>query len=228
MRSQNSKLDLTLLILAILVLQVILSAGLLLRVNQIYRWTLESEAATSAHVTDTSLTEGVSPDDDPFIGPADAPVTIVEFSDFACGHCRETQETLARIRDAYGDQVRVVFRDFPLEGVGSASFTAALAAECADDQGAFWAMHDLLFENQPVFDRGSLRSYATGLGLDMEQFDNCLESEEHQAEVMHDVEDGRSYGVAATPTFFVNGRRLVGTVSFSIFQRAIGETLQER
>lgn len=224
MRSEIHKPDLTLLVLIILILQVILSAGLLIRVNQVYRWV----ATANPQMIDISLLSDVSPDDDPFVGPATAPVTIVEFSDFACSHCREVQETLAQVRESYGDRVRIIFRDFPLEGPGTPSFTAALAGECADDQGAFWEMHALLFENQPVFDRGSLRSYAASLALDMEQFNNCLEAEEHQTEIMHDVEDARSYGVSVTPTFFVNGRRLVGTVSFSIFRRAIDEALQER
>ncbi len=228
MTAPTRKPDLTLLVVGLLVLQEVLLAGLLVRINQVYRWLAEGRAAAGAPTTGISLVQGVSPDDDPFIGPATAPVTIVEFLDFGCGACQMAQKTLAQIREAYGDRVRIVVRDFPLEGPGSSSFIAALAAECADDQGAFWAMHDLLFANRPAFARGSLRSYAAGLGLDLAQFQRCLDSETSQAEILHDHEDGVSYGVSSTPTFFVNGRRLVGTVSFSVFQRAIDEALRER
>lgn len=223
---RSNKPDLTLLVVGILVLQVVLVAGLLVRINQVYRWMAESRAVANSSMTDISLVRDVSSDDDPFIGPVTAAVTIVEFSDFGCGACRQAQETLAQIRATYGDEVRIVVRDFPLEGPGSSSFTAALAAECADEQGAFWAMHDLLFANQPAFDQSSLRSYASSLELDLDQFQRCMVSQAGQAEILHDYEAGVSYGVGSTPTFFVNGRRLVGAVSFSVFERAIGEALQ--
>jgi len=225
-KSPTSKPDLTFLVLAVLVLQTVLLAGLLVRTNQVYRWVAKDGA--TAPMTEISLVDHVSADDDPSTGPPTAPVTIVEFSDFSCGHCREAQETLEQVKKRYGDRVQIVFRDFPLEGEVSGSFMAALAAECADDQNAFWEMHDLLFEKQPAFDKGSLRSYAVSLGLDGEQFQNCLESKDHQDEILHDREEGVSYGVSGTPTFFVNGRRLIGTVAFSIFERAIDEALQER
>lgn len=219
----------TALILGLLALQVALSAGILLRVNEVYRIALETGATTSGATTNFApLVSDVSPDDDPFVGSSDAPITIVEFSDFGCGHCRATQEALAQVKQAYGDQVRIVYRDFPLEGPGSASFTAAEAAECADDQGAFWVMHDLLFEKQPAFDRGSVRSYAASLGLDEEPFDSCLLSERHRDEILHDRDEGRSYGVSGPPTFFVNGRRLVGSVSYSVFEHAIEDALKNQ
>lgn len=193
----------TILVLGLLALQVALSAGILLRINKLYRMTLTTETGAGAATSDFAfLVNNVSPDDDPFIGSINAPITIVEFSDFSCTHCRAAEEALTQVKQEYGDQVRIVYRDFPLEGPGSASFTAAQAAECADDQRAFWVMHDLLFEKQPAFDRGSVRSYAASLGLDMEQFDNCLSSEKYRDEILHDQDDGRSYGVAGTPTFF--------------------------
>lgn len=217
----------TVLILSLLALQVALSAGILLRVNELYRMALTTEtSAGGATAGFAPLVSNVSPDDDPFVGSIDAPITIVEFSDFGCGHCRAAQEALAQVKQEYGDQVRIVYRDFPLEGPGSASFTAAQAAECADDQGAFWVMHDLLFEQQPAFDRGSVRSYAASLELDVEQFDGCLQSEKYRDEILHDRDEGRSYGVSGTPTFFVNGRRLVGSVSHSVFEHAIEDALR--
>jgi len=227
-RLQSKTPDLTLLVVGILLLQVVLQAALLVRTNRVYRWIAEDKAVANSSTTDISLVSGVSPDDDPFLGPASAPVTIVEFSDFGCSHCREVQQTLAQVRQRYGDQVRIVFRDFSLEGPGSASFTAALGAECASDQGAFWAMHDLLFEKQPAFDMASVQGYAASLGLDMDQFRPCMVLRQHEEDIMHDHADGVSYGVSSTPTFFVNGHRLVGAVSLSVFRRAVDESLRGR
>ncbi len=107
------------------------------------------------------------------------------------------------------------------------AITGALAAVCADEQGAFWDMHDMLFKNTPAFDRGSLRVCASRLELDLEAFNACLDSEKSKAVVEQDLADGRSYGVAATPTFFVNGRQVVGSVSVATFQREIEAVLEE-
>ncbi len=227
MNKQVEKVNLvTILVLGVLIVQMVLSAGLLIRINQVYRLILQDRASVEINAID--YVDGVSPDDDPFIGPMTAPVTIVEFSDFACGHCREAQATLAMVKERYGDRVRIVYRDFSLGSEGSPSFTAALAAECADDQDAFWEMHDLLFKNQPTFDRSNLRSYAASLGLDMEQFHSCMESRKFQAEIAHDRQDGISYGVSGTPTFFINGHRLVGSAPLATFQRIIDQALQGR
>jgi protein-disulfide isomerase len=102
-----------------------------------------------------------------------------------------------------------------------------LAAICAEEQNAFWAMHDMLFENAPAFDRGSLRVYASHLGLDLEAFDACLDSAKAAAVVEQDLADGRSYGVVATPTSFISGRQVVGSASFTVFQREIVTALRK-
>jgi protein-disulfide isomerase len=167
----------------------------------------------------------ISADDDPFLGDLRAPVTIVAFSDFTCSHCREARQTLDRVLPGYGDRVRLVYRDFPLQAPGSPSFTAALAAECADEQGAYWEMQRLLFENQPHFDWASVRRYARGLSLNEEQFDDCLENERFRQEILDDQADGQAYGVTGTPTFFVNGRRYEGSISDLVFQQAIEDAL---
>lgn len=224
--AQTEKLNVaTSLILGTLFLQVILSAGLLLRVNQVYREIMRGVA--EADILDITRVEGVSADDDPFRGSQDAPVTIVEFSDFSCGHCRTMQETLSQVMDRYEGLVRIVYRDFPLETGGTPSFTAALAAECADDQGKFWEMHDVLFVNQSALDKGSVQSYAASIGLDLTLFRDCLNSQQHRDEILQDFADGRAYGVGSTPTVFVNGRRLVGAVQFSVLRDVIEEALKQ-
>ena len=127
---------------------------------------------------------GVS-DDDPSMGPIDAPVTIVEFSDFQCPFCARVQPTVKQIVEEYGDQVRIIYRDFPL-GFHQDAQKAAEAAECADDQGMFWEYHDLLFANQGALGVESLKQHATDLGLDRTEFDSCLDSGRYENEVKED------------------------------------------
>ena len=167
--------------------------------------------------------DNISLDDDPFLGPADAPITIVEFSDFRCGFCRRFhQETFGALVDQYGAQVRFVYRDFPVVG----GQQAAEAAECADEQGGFWDYHDALFAN-PESSAGadSLVALAKDQGLDEEQFRQCLTSGKYQAEVSNDYNDGLTYGVRGTPTFFINGVRVVGAQPLAAFQAVIDEEL---
>jgi protein-disulfide isomerase len=159
----------------------------------------------------------VSADDDPSLGPDCTPVTVIEFSDFRCPSCAAAQDTLREIREKYDEQIRIVFRDFPLSGEGTPSFLAAEAAECADEQGKFWEMHDIMFARQHrISGTDGLEDLAREIGLDTELFEACLASGKYTDEVKKDRADGEAYGVMGTPTFFVNGRMIVGgsTVSF--------------
>jgi len=175
-----------------------------------------------------AVVENVSIDDDPMMGPEDAPVTIVEFSDFQCPYCqRSAEEVLPLILEQYPEQVRLVYRDFPLTQIHPQALPAALAAECADDQGKFWEYHDLLFANQSALDDASLEAYAAQIGLDQAVFDQCYTSQEHLDEIRLDYQDGLTYGVSGTPAFFVNGLRIVGAQPFSVFQQAIEQALAE-
>lgn len=177
----------------------------------------------------TTAVVPVSPDDDPALGSPDAPVLIVEFSDFQCFYCaRFANETLGPILDTYGDSVRLVYRDFPLSSIHPQAEKSAEAAQCAHQQGKFWEYHDLLFENQQALDIGSLKVYAQQLGLDSEAFDDCLDSGHFATEVEQDLTDGVNYGVTATPTFFVNGRLVRGAQPLSVFQALIDEELAKQ
>jgi protein-disulfide isomerase len=169
----------------------------------------------------------VSADDDPAIGPEDAPVTIIEFADFQCPYCEAfNTQTLPQILSNYGDRVRFVFRDFPLTSIHAYALKAAEAAECADDQGAYWKYHDLLFQNQSALDDASLKGYAASLGLDTTTFDDCLDSDQPQSEIQKDFQDGTTAGVQGTPSFFINGMPLVGAQPYSAFQAAIEAALK--
>ena len=163
--------------------------------------------------------------DAPVRGAARAPVTIVEFSDFQCPFCVRARPTVAKVREAYGDKVRWVFRHFPLSFHQYAE-KAGEAAACAGDQGKFWEMHDTLWANNTKLDVAELKGYAVKLGLDAAAFGQCLDSGRHAGLVDRDMEAGASYGVSGTPAFFVNGRPLVGAQPFEAFQRVIDDELQ--
>jgi protein-disulfide isomerase len=170
--------------------------------------------------------DDVSIDDDPILGETDAPIVIVEFSDFECPFCaRFREQTFDQIVTEYGDDVQIIYRDFPLSQIHPRAQQSAEASECADDQDAYWAYHDLLFANQQALDTESLIGYAEELGLDVEEFTECVESGKYTDEVLADYNEGLSYGVSGTPTFFINGVRLVGAQPFEAFQQIIEEEL---
>ena len=191
------------------------------------RPTAQPTAAAQPTATPPIVVENVSVDDDPSWGPADAPVTIVEFSDFQCPYCaRFVTQTLPQIKQTYEGKVRFVFRDFPLSQIHENAEKASEAAECANEQGKFWEYHDKLFSSQSALDVASLKSYASQLGLDTATFDQCLDSSKYAQEVQKDLQDGTSYGVDGTPAFFVNGLLVVGAQPFASFQEVIDAALQ--
>lgn len=166
-------------------------------------------------------------DDDPVEGKSDAPVTIIEFSDFQCPFCgRFYSQTLLQLRKEYVDtgKVKVIYRDFPLSFHPEAQ-KAAEAAECADEQGKFWKMHDKIFENQETMGLASYKKWATEFGLDSAKFNQCLDSGKYVSEVQKDFSDGQSAGVSGTPTFFINGQEVVGAQPFSVFKQVIDAEL---
>jgi protein-disulfide isomerase len=167
----------------------------------------------------------VSAGDDPAKGPATAPITIVEFSDFQCPYCSRVNPTLKQLDEKYGSKLRVVFRDFPLVQIHKEAVKAAEAAQCANDQGKFWEMHDKLFSNQSKLQVEGLKQSATEIGLDAAAFNQCLDSGKYTAEVQKDAEEGASYGVTGTPAFFINGRLLSGAQPLENFVTVIDEEL---
>ena len=167
----------------------------------------------------------VSADDDPFMGPPDAPVTLIEFSDFQCPYCRRVQGVLKRLMTAYHGQLKLVFRDFPLRQIHPEAQKAAEAAQCANDQGQFWPYHDRLFATTDLATE-DLKQYAVELGLDAEAFNACLDSDKYRQEVQGDIDDALAAGVNATPSFFVNGLPINGAVPFERFVEMVELALQ--
>jgi protein-disulfide isomerase len=159
----------------------------------------------------------------PSIGPEDAPITMVEFSDFRCGYCgRFEAQTFDALLEAYGDQIRFVYRHFPVVG----GERAALASECAAAQDAFWPYHDRLFENQQLADTDeAFVQLASDLDLDAEAFATCMADEAHMDTVQQDFSEGVSFGLRGTPSFFINGRLIVGAQPISAFRAIIDEEL---
>jgi protein-disulfide isomerase len=165
--------------------------------------------------------------DDPVRGNPSAPVTIVEFSDYQCPFCARVNPTLDRIRQTYGDRVRIVFKDFPLPNHAQAP-KAAEAARCAGEQNKYWEMHDAMFANQRNLEVASLKQAARALGLSAAAFDQCLDSGKHAAAVEAGTELGQKMGVNSTPTLYVNGRALIGAMPFENFKAVIDEELSRK
>jgi protein-disulfide isomerase len=173
---------------------------------------------------DPSQRYEASADNDPFHGPEDALVTIVEFGDFRCGYCaRFFRETLNPILEDYEGQVRIVFRDYPI--LGPTSVEAAFAGQCANLQDAFWPYHDLLYENQDVLSRETYIALAEQLELDVEMFTECLDDEATSQEVFADYAAGQQLGITGTPTFYINGRPIIGAQPYAMFVTTIDQEL---
>lgn len=146
------------------------------------------------------------PKNSPVKGPKNAPVTIIEFTDFECPWCARAQEQLKAVEKTYEGKVKIVTRHFPLQ-MHAQAMPAAKAAVCAQEQGKFWPMHDLLFKNQQALGDADLQKYAKEIGLNPGKFNKCIASEKADTVIREDMADATRYGVRGTPTFFVNGQR---------------------
>jgi protein-disulfide isomerase len=167
----------------------------------------------------------VSADDDASRGPKDAPITIVEFSDYQCPYCARGEDSITKVLQKYGDKVRVVYRDYPLSFHKNAEISA-IGSECAEEQGKFWEMHGAMFANQQKLSAPDLIETAAGLGLNKEEFKACLDSGKYVAEVKKDFQEGASYGVTGTPAFFINGVMLSGAQPAEAFYKVIDRELE--
>jgi len=182
-------------------------------------------ATPTAAGTTEAKRVNVSTEGDPSIGPADAPVTIVEFSDYQCPYCQAWyQQAFDQLMANYPGKIRFVYRDLP-SPQHPESTPAAEAARCAGEQGAYWKYHDALFSGQIALGRAAYEKYAADLGLDTTAFSACLDEHQYQAEVKTDASDAARLGLNGTPSFVINGRILIGAHPFEDFKVIIDEEL---
>ena len=161
----------------------------------------------------------------PSIGPEDAPITIIEFSDYQCPYCKRWHDQVYQpLLNAYPGKIKLVYRHLPLTSIHPDAFPAAEAAMCAGDQNAYWPYHDKLFSGNSL---GSdlYVQYAQELGLDMTAFESCLTEHKFQDAIQADMDFALNLGATSTPTFFVNGLAVVGAQPLSIFQQIIDKEL---
>ncbi len=177
----------------------------------------------------------ISADDDPVMGSSRAKVTIIEFSDYQCPFCRTFwRETLPQIKKDYIDtgKVKFVYRDYPL-GFHPAAKPSAVAANCAGEQGKYYEMHDKIFAEQDKkgegtvqFENSEIQSWVGQIGLDTSKFNQCFSSGKYDAEIDKDTADGSAAGVEGTPTFFINGQKIIGAQPYSIFKSTLDSLLK--
>ena len=159
-------------------------------------------------------------------GPADAPITIVEFSDFQCPFCsRFAQSTAPALRRHYGDRIRWIFVNYPLRSIHPNAYEAALAGECAGEQDRFWPFYDALFGGRYELSSSGYSAVAREIGLDEERFETCYRNADHAPEVALDIQEGEKFYILGTPTFYVNGKRMEGAQRPEAFAAVIDSIL---
>jgi protein-disulfide isomerase len=162
----------------------------------------------------------------PTLGKMDAPVTLVEFSDFQCPYCQAVAPVLKQVAEKFGDKVYIVYRQYPIPSLHPFAFKAAEASLCANEQGKFWALHDAMFEDQKKLAVSDLKATARRLGLDSKKFDGCLDAGRYVEQVQNDQREGQKIGVNGTPAMFINGTYVEGgSVPFSVLEALINKEL---
>jgi protein-disulfide isomerase len=189
----------------------------------------EAKASKFAHPPEAKLLEdavNIPIANSPFNGPANAPVTLVEFSDFQCPFCYKAVAPLNTVLKAYPTQVKLVFKQFPLVESHPEAAISAAAAMAANQQGKFWQMHDAMFANHGSLSRQAIMGWAAGLGLEMKRFAADLDSPAIKQAVKQDMEDGNKAGVDATPTIFIDGQKYNGALSLDAMKPVIEAELK--
>jgi protein-disulfide isomerase len=185
-----------------------------------------SQSENSENQFENIVRYNIPTDGAPILGPENAAITIVEFSDYECPYCQKWHaEVFNRLQNAYAGQIRFAYRDFPLTNIHPNAFSAAEAAHCAGDQDAYWLFHDQLFIQDLGLGNSAYQQYAQRLGLHMPTFNACLDDRKFQAKVQADFDFAAQLGIRSTPTFFINGIALVGAQSFETFQQIIDNEL---
>ena len=183
------------------------------------------KASTPVRVTLDPPRQQIASANSPSKGPSNAPVELIEFSDFQCPYCLRAHPTVAQVLNTYGDRVHFVYRHYPLPGHPNAR-PAAEASACAAEQDKFWPYHDRLFAEPGKLTDADLKKDAADLGLDSAKFNACIDTRKYKSTVDADVQAGEQAGVDGTPAFFVNGRMISGAQPFEQFKKLIDEELE--
>lgn len=165
---------------------------------------------------------------DPHTGSNNASILIIAFSDYECPFCKKGEETIWNVINQYEDDIVYVFKDYPLTNIHENAYNASLAAECAKEQNMFWEYHEHIYKHNNALRAEDLRGYAVELGLDEEQFNECLDTQRYKKEVDQDIESARKAGVSGTPTFFINGIKVVGAQPEKTFIDIINSELESK
>jgi protein-disulfide isomerase len=182
------------------------------------------KAKTPVHVLLEPPRQKVAAAGGPAKGAANAPVEMIEFSDFQCPFCQRANPTVEQVLTTYGDRIHFVYRHYPLPNHPNAR-PAAEAAACAAEQGKFWPYHDRLFSTPGKLSDAELKQSAADLGMNAGQFNSCVDTHKYRAQVDADVKAGEEAGVNGTPAFFINGRSISGAQPFDVFKKIIDEEL---
>ena len=165
-------------------------------------------------------------DNEPTLGPSGAAITLIMYSDYECPFCKKWyDEVFKPLRQAYGDQIRFVYKDFPLYGKHENAAPAAEAANCAGDQAKYWEFQEKLFSEELPYNAETYQKYATDLKLNSKQFQDCLSSRKYEQEVLEDYEFASQLGIQSTPTFFINGIPMIGAQPLASFKQLIDQEI---
>jgi len=164
---------------------------------------------------------------DPSIGNAGAPVTIVEFSDFECSFCRKQEKVLSRIMKEYGNKVRLIWKDYPIDIPAAASYQSAIAARCAGEQNEFWGYHNLLFEKNNNLNQKTFLKIAQKLNLDLKQFKKCAAGDEIKKSINNNIIEANALGINGVPFIFVNKQKVTGNISVEELRKIIETELNK-
>ena len=187
--------------------------------------TLRSQSKVIINLPTPQFRLKVSTEGAPFRGGPQAPVTIIEFSDFHCPYCNKVQTTLSQVLARYGDKVKLVYRHLPIDQLHPQARRAAEAAACANEQGKFWEYHDRLYAAGADASQEKLKSLAQSAGLDAVAFESCLNAGKHLQAIQKEIEDAARMGLNATPSFLINGRFFSGAQPLEVFVKVIEEEL---
>ncbi|MFH1662213.1 MAG: thioredoxin domain-containing protein [Candidatus Falkowbacteria bacterium] len=167
--------------------------------------------------------EVINGEDNYWIGSAKPKITIVEFADFSCAYCESAFTTIREIGLNYKNDVKIIFRDYPMQ---EHSLDLAMAGRCAGEQGLFWLMHDKLFANQGIYEKNDLLILASQIGADVNKFNSCITNKKYLAEIQKDFDDAQEFEITGTPTWFINGYKIAGDIPYDIFIQIIDELIK--